>query len=489
VNLSGYGFAALRDGVGDNARDLWLYHGRNPTHGHKDTLNIGLFAFGLDLSPDLGYPERTGPDPMRMEWVNHTVSHNTVLVDKGVQRNQWIGIPHHYDATFRIKLIDVEAPEVYPQTDMYRRTVALIRVDDLNSYAVDLFRVQGGSEHHYSFHGGEGTVETEGLYLKAQLTGTYAGPDVPYGQREPDSMEGWDYAGSGFHYLTGVVRDSSPPSAFSVDWKLKDTLNMLDTEKDIHLRLTLLAELDEAALADGIPPQIPGNPERLKYLIAHRKGDRLKSLFTAVLEPYVQDGFIVSVNSVPLIAAGQPVDRLEATALKVVLTCGRVDYIVNAIQPDIRYTSVDGLLEFKCMFGMVSVRNGVPNYAYIHDGTWLSFDGKPLIQQERGALTGSILDFTRDLRMENEITAHFEEAVISPDHLNGKTIYIDNDRIRNAAYVIRSAKKTGDNRFVLDIGDTTLIREYVDPNDLGQGYLYDVCQGQPFRITMTYEWE
>jgi hypothetical protein len=42
---------------------------------------------------------------------------------------------------------------------------------------------------------------------------------------------------------------------------------------------------------------------------------------------------------------------------------------------------------------------------------------------------------------------------------------------------------------VLDIGDTTLIREYIDPNDLGKGYLYDVSQGQSFRITMTYEWE
>src|SRR5699024_3479397 len=43
--------------MGDTQRDLWMYYGRNTGHGHKDTLNIGLHAFGIDLSPDLGYPE------------------------------------------------------------------------------------------------------------------------------------------------------------------------------------------------------------------------------------------------------------------------------------------------------------------------------------------------------------------------------------------------------------------------------------------------
>jgi hypothetical protein len=78
--------------------------------------------------------------------------------------------------------------------------------------------------------------------------------------------------------------------------------------------------------------------------------------------------------------------------------------------------------------------------------------------------------------------------VFPSDVLVGKTVYIDNDRIRNAAYVIGGLHKSGQDRFVLDIGDATLIREYAAPNDPDQGYVYDICLGQSFRIPMTYEW-
>lgn len=45
--------------LADTQRDIWMYYGRNHGHGHghQDTLNLGMHAFGLDLVPDLGYPE------------------------------------------------------------------------------------------------------------------------------------------------------------------------------------------------------------------------------------------------------------------------------------------------------------------------------------------------------------------------------------------------------------------------------------------------
>ncbi|MDF2724271.1 MAG: bacterial Ig-like protein, partial [Paenibacillus sp.] len=177
-NLAGYGFAVLRDGSGDeenevlraNAlRDVWLYYGRNTGHGHRDTLNVGICAYGLDLSPDLGYPEVADAfAPQRHEWMNNTIAHNTVVVDRSKQHPHIIGQPRHFDDCGMVKLIDVEAPNVYPQTTMYRRTTAMIRVDEHHSYTVDFFRVKGGSEHHFSFHGAEGAVETEHLRLIPQ---------------------------------------------------------------------------------------------------------------------------------------------------------------------------------------------------------------------------------------------------------------------------------------------------------------------------------
>ena len=47
--MSGYGLALLRDGADETERTLWLYYGRNIGHGHADRLNLGLYAFGLDL--------------------------------------------------------------------------------------------------------------------------------------------------------------------------------------------------------------------------------------------------------------------------------------------------------------------------------------------------------------------------------------------------------------------------------------------------------
>src|SRR5690606_37368403 len=130
-----------------------------------------------------------------------------------------------------------------PQTDLYKRTTALIKVDDANSYAVDFFRVKGGNDHHFSFHSGEGAVTTEGLSLVDQPTGTYAGADVEYGVRPPN------YTNSGFHFLKNVTRDDAPPAQFSVDWQLKDTWNLYGNgahaDTDVHLRLTMMGEVDE----------------------------------------------------------------------------------------------------------------------------------------------------------------------------------------------------------------------------------------------------
>lgn len=54
-------------------------------------------------------------------------------------------------------MADLSAPEVYPQTSTYRRVVAMIDIDEDTSYTVDIFRVVGGNEHHFSFHGAEGS--------------------------------------------------------------------------------------------------------------------------------------------------------------------------------------------------------------------------------------------------------------------------------------------------------------------------------------------
>lgn len=507
TNSTGYGFAALRDGKGkidfehtdkpsssqnNTQRSLWLYYGSNQGHGHFDTLNIGMTAFKLDLMPDLGYPEFADDSPNRMEWVRNTISHNTVVVDKARQAPEISGQPKHFDDSEMVKLIDVEAPNAYPKISLYKRTVAMIKVDDENSYAVDFFHVNGGSDHYYSFHGAEGEVATEGLNLAPQVdesqnpVGSYAGLDIPFGIRPSnDSLPGFLYTGSGFQWLYNVKKDSSPADSFSVDYKLKDTWNVygkgFGADTDIHLRMTMLSKVDDVAITDGDPPQNNSrNPRSLKYIVAHKSGQNLNSLFTTIIEPYKAERYVTTASAVSLKINGQPVSDNTAKAVKVVLKNGRIDYIVSSLDSSTTYT-VDDKFQFKGFFGVYSVKNDREFFTYLNDG---SFIGKP-VQNSASCLSGTVEDFTKELSLDNEITVKFNDPPKDPNELIGKFLYAENDLTRNAAYEIKSIKKVEGNSFTFGLGDITPIRCFSNINDFTKGYVFDLFYGAKFTIPLT----
>ncbi len=489
VNMTGYGFAGLRDGkVTENAdtrRATWMYYGRTSGHGHRDMLNLGLYGFGLDLAPDLGYPEQANAtDVNRFEWVNNTISHNTVMVNKQKQQPIWDGTPKHYDASSMVQLIDVNAPSAYPGTELYNRTSAMVRADDANSYVVDFFRVQGGNEHHFSFHAAEGAVTAEGLTLTPQPTGTYAGPDVEFGKRPAnDSVTGGGYTGPGFHWLKNVERDSEPTSQFSLDWDVVDTWNVLPQEEDIHVKLSMLGDVDDVAIADGVPPQNkPGNPESVKYMIAHRSGENLKSTFTSVIEPYKGNRFISNISEAIVSTDGNgTIDENSVRAVKVQLADGRTDYIISSLNPDIPYT-IDGTVRFQGTFGIYSEKNSQPVFTYVNDGAYIGKLGTAIASEGVGRLQGTVSNFTKELSLENQLTVNMDLQGLPMDTLIGEMIYVQNDGKRNAAYEIKGVKEAGSGSYELDLGDITLIRSYASPSDLSQGFIYDVAEGASFTI-------
>lgn len=493
TNLTGYGFAALRDGESpedtDASRGLWMYYGRNTGHGHRDTLNLGMHGFGIDLLPDHGYPEKADASAPRHEWVNNTISHNTVVVDQSKQSASWVGFPQHYHGKGKVQLIDVDAPQVYPSTTMYRRTCAYIQVDESHSYAIDFFRIKGGCDHHYSFHAAEGNVEVDGLKLTKQEQGSYAGAKIQYAQADPDYTP--SYSGSGFHHLHHVERDSHPPTQYSVDWQINDTWGVYGNRApdDIHVRFTMLGAVDDVALADGQPPQTPGNPESLKYVIAHKAREQggLESQFVAVIEPYKANRTIASIEKATLKVNGRIVDDEDAAAVKIRLTNGRIDYVMNSIHKDIVY-AVDDKIEFQGFFGMYSESNSLSLYGYVHDGSLLKVEGRSLIEQS-ASIQGSVGDFTKDMGFKNHIVIVPDTTLVEAKSLKGCYAYIENDGKRNAVYLIKDAQLEEDGRIILDIGDTTLIREYADAEHLDQGFIYDISEGNRISIPLTHEWK
>ena len=331
-----------------------MYHGRNTGHGHRDTLNLGLYAYGLDVLPDMGYPRYADSmDMHRVSMVINTISHNTVIIDDKPQVPHLIGQPYHYDYSDLVKLFDVSAETAYQDTaDLYRRSSAMIKIDDDSSYIVDFFRVSGGTKHCYSFHAAEQNgIATSGLNLVKQADadgnyiGTYAGADTAY----PVNSDVKDETGA--RYLIHVEKQEGNAGDFSVDYSLLDTWNILGNGvsalTDIHVKLNMLGEFDEVVLADAMPPENKvGNPKFLRYVLVSRKGENLKSCYTAVIEPYRGASKIASIEALQVQKDGRPVCDMQARAVKVVLENGRIDYIVNALDPSVCYTVTDGSMEF-----------------------------------------------------------------------------------------------------------------------------------------------
>lgn len=80
---------------------LWMNYEAAGPHGHCDQMNLGLFAHGLDLMPDFGYPavHKGGWMNPTFMWYPMTAAHNTVVVDRQNQPHldgkitQWVTQP------------------------------------------------------------------------------------------------------------------------------------------------------------------------------------------------------------------------------------------------------------------------------------------------------------------------------------------------------------------------------------------------------------
>ncbi|MFW6600203.1 heparinase II/III domain-containing protein [Propionibacteriaceae bacterium Y2011] len=467
-------------------RGSWLYFGRNTGHGHRDNLNINHYAYGMDLLPDMGYPRYANSiDMHRRSLVLNTISHNTVVVDDNPQSSVVVGFPKLIDVGADVQVVEVDTPQAYSQVEQYRRTLVTIRIDEDESYLVDLFRVRGGERHLYSFHSMDATsVVAEGVELTPQqdgagkYVGSYAGPTVPYDDTVNDP--------TGFSYFYDVDRRTGATGDFSVTWQqLKDTWNVhgggADAQTDVNLRLTLLGDHDDVALANCEPPQNkPGNPEQLRYLLA-KSASTGESTFTGVIEPYRGERIVQGAEVVPVTTLdGAATSPQEVRAVRVSLPGGRVDTIVHAIDPAQTYL-VDGL-RFRGRLGVLTTRPGTEDTVRLMDGTEFG----PVFGELAG-LTGSVASFTRELSDENSITVTLDgeqTPQVTADDLVGRYVFVDDDGVRNAVYRIEAVSSWSATQAVLSIGNVTPVRAYVDPKDFDKGFTYDLADGRAVRIPL-----
>jgi len=541
--LTGFGFAALRDGVEfsgvtnptqfDNRHGFWMYFGSNgASHAHRDSLNLGMDAFGLNFMPDLGYPEETQKQPNRLQWIRNTLSHNTVVVDGDEQEGSDVrGKSLHFDDSEMVQLMDVDAKSVYSQTDIYRRSVVMVKIDDNNFYGVDFFRIKGGNDHLYSLHAlSDEICDTEGLSLVPQkdengnYKGTYAGIDAKYIKNEktgkvraytenavlaenevvleaefgpdPNSPDAWEYDTifpRGYTWLKNVDRDNAQSEQFAVDFKIKDFKKALGGKAgDLHLRATMLSvgEGTTVSTADGYPPQKAENKAipSLRYLLVNRTGENLDTMFTTVLEPYRDTRTLGGAQELTLsIKEGTETARDTHRAVKVTHKDGTVDYVFYATSNEVTYTVEDNgqTIDFRGFVGVYRVKNGVNIYKYVCDGDIIGENTEKTV-----SIKGRVSGFTEDLAFENEIrvkpSAPVDEEILP--ELANRYVFIENNGQRNGSYKIESAKldsETGE--LVLDIGTATLIRKYKKADNLNGGFVYNIDRRNECVIPLSFE--
>ncbi len=350
VNKPKWCLALLRSGKDEHERVVWLDYDSGGGHGHRDGMNLGMFALGLDLLPDFGYPpvQYGGWDSPRARWYFSTAAHNTVVVD-GREQQAGSGTTTFWHDGEQVKVIQASAPHLFG-AQQYERTVLLIDINERYFYVVDIFRVVGGKRHEKFVHSYFGTVQLG----KGSLTqDTLTLEDLGYGNRADWQMR---------HFVPIIKAGSAP---LQLDWNIEDRYGYLPKGKQVRLRYFDLTNDARFFLCDSwIALGISTTEEAwIKRLVVRREGmEPLASTFVAVLVPF--EGNEAPVKEVRLLPLHAPNGMLYGNAhvaLEVTHQDGTKDLIIamdeqNPLghQPDFRKWKTAEQRDWK-----LAIRNGL----------------------------------------------------------------------------------------------------------------------------------
>lgn len=468
-HLTGYGLAILQNENPEDAIAATLFYGRFLGHSHHDKMHLDIFAENCSMLPDFGYPETANStDPRRGGFFAHTISHNTVMVDRSDQSNGR-GRCLAYDTGPVCQYVEAENLAVYDQCETYRRAVTMVEADK-GTYFVDIFRVSGGTEHDWLLHGTNATVSSSLDFSEPRKEGTLAGPDVEYGYFYDDpklaevpygSANYFTYDGSAFQFLFNVQEAELQPDAW-VQWDVitegPQAVSSIRADEGAFLRAYLVGEDEQVFLCDGRPQQNrKTNPDTVKFCIRRKEGEHLDSTFTTVFEPGDREPFIEEVT--PL-QTGVP----GLVVLRIALKSGATHYIFNA--PEAVECSLENGIRFSGRVGMLNVdRSGQVQQAYLYEGTLLAEDDWEINPIDSVRASIEECDF-------EESTVTLSEPVSEGRTLDGDSaIVLCGDY--GAFFTING---TGDDR-TLSLGDQSPI--------VGRAYVTDVKPAEGTLMTTT----
>lgn len=339
VNKTEWHLAILRSGDGSHERALWIDYDSGGNHGHMDGMNVGLFAHGLDLIPDFGYPpvQFGGWNSTKSLWYYKTAAHNTVTVDGQSQRQvtSWskldkaenqsakkarVMLPTLPAGTTTLwrdqppcQVVRIDGQAIYEKEEIkqYERTLMLIDVDATRFYVVDVFRVVGGNDHANFTHGHFGTIETQGVNLT---------PAADYGHET---------------LMSNFRTDETAKPGWTATWHIEDRLGHLPKGKNLKMRRhdfthgasasTLDSWINAGTYNDAAESTIP------RLLIRKKSaGGNLSSCFVSVLEVYEREPVLSSVRRIALSDEHGTVLPDSCVGLELVMSEGVTDRVFLA---------------------------------------------------------------------------------------------------------------------------------------------------------------
>ena len=263
--------AILRHGQGPKSAMLTLHASPHGGHRHADNLSIFYMSGGRTLLGDHGY---IGDTPMN-GWMHQTFSHSLVIVDGRLQNQrkpQRVPQFHLMAVTPRVSVAEASS-QVYEQCGEYRRLVALVKGPGNETFAVDVFRVKGGTQHAYRIFSELGASDAAGNALRFE--GISLPPEPPLPQVGASTRKEDIYG------LRDVRRAESVPNCWQALWQ----------QEDAAYRLWILTQVNAVEASNGPGQEGPRQSgRRVRYVDAIRTGEPLSSTFVALHEPCRPDG-------------------------------------------------------------------------------------------------------------------------------------------------------------------------------------------------------
>jgi hypothetical protein len=353
-------FVTLRAGkeLSGQTAAILSYGDASTSHDHTDGLNLGIFGKGRELAADIGYTHTY----LRYSWPATTASHNTVLVDGKLQeygRGDLLFYCADKGVAPSVQVVEAAMPRAYPSAKLYSRCVSLVTPDTGNAYIVDFFRVEGGHQHDFMFHGPathkQKKFAVESVELKDR-PGTLAGENVPYaGDRKGtgSQYETKDW----YSYITDIRRGTITDKVYC-RWEYADgnSVGLCGTFLPGRGSELFIGTAPNLRLDDGKKSNYHDakaiDRNRMPVICIRRTspaGQVLSSGFVSVLEPYKGDPKIHDVRRLDL---GRGVVGVK------ILHKGSTQYVFNGSdghggQPGTG--EADGI-RFSGQFGAVSQR-------------------------------------------------------------------------------------------------------------------------------------